>query len=156
MVRAVDAYFDRFTEEMTTFAGVAELLETLHGRYRLGLLSNFTDRRPVQRVLERDGLAAHLDAVVVSADVGYRKPQPAIFEHALEAVGATAERTLFVGDDPNDDIEGAKAVGMRTAWVKPGAEAPLLRWMNEDEPGVAEGADITVARVTELESFLAG
>lgn len=154
VTRAVDAYFDRFTEEMTTFPGVAELLEGLHARFRLGLLSNFTDPRPVRRVLERDGLASHFDAVVISADLGRRKPQPAIFEHALAELGSRPECALFVGDDPTDDIEGAKAVGMRTAWVKPGAEAPLMRWMSEDEPGAAEGADITVSRVTELESLL--
>ena len=140
---------------MTTYPGVAELLGSLHGRYRIGLLSNFTDPRPVRRVLERDGLAAYFDAVVISAELGRRKPVPAIFEHALGRLGATAERTLFVGDDPNDDIEGAKAVGMRTAWVRPGVEAPLLRWMDEEDPGEAEGADITVARVTELLSVLA-
>ena len=69
-------------------------------------------------------------------------------------LGVQADRTLFVGDDPKDDIEGAKAAGMRTAWVQPGVEAPLLRWMSEDEPEAAEGADITVARVTELASLL--
>ena len=153
--RAVDAYFDRFTDEMTTYPGVADLLDDLHGRYRIGLLSNFSDPRPVRRVLERDGLAVHFDAVVISADLDRRKPVPAIFEHALESLGATAARTLFVGDDPTDDIEGAKAVGMRTAWVQPGAEAPLMRWMSEDEPRAAEGADITVARVTELATVLA-
>ena len=152
---AVSAYFDRFAEEMTCFPGVAELLRSLHGRYRLGLLSNFTDPRPVRRVLERDGLAPYLDAVVISADVGRRKPVPAIFEAALEALGARPERTLFVGDDPDDDIGGAKAVGMRTAWVRPGSEAPLLRWMEGSEPGEALGADYTVDRVTELLGLLA-
>lgn len=154
VARAVDAYFDRFVQEMTTFPGVRELLARLHGRYRLGVLSNFTDPRPVRRVLERDGLAEYFDAVVISAEIGQRKPVPAIFEHALRALDARAEHTLFVGDDPNDDIEGAKAVGMRTAWVQPGVEAPLLRWMSEDEPAAAEGADLTVARVTELAGML--
>ena len=72
----------------------------------------------------------------------------------VSGLGAQAGRTLFVGDDPKDDIEGARAAGMRTAWVQPGVEAPLLRWMSEDEPEAAEGADITVARVTELASLL--
>ena len=79
----------------------------------------------MHRVLERDGLAPYLDAVVISADLGRRKPVPAVFRSALEQLGAAAETTLFVGDDPQDDIEGAKAVGMRTAWVRPGTEAAL-------------------------------
>jgi putative hydrolase of the HAD superfamily len=152
---AVSAYFERFAREMTCFPGVGELLRSLHGRYRLGLLSNFTDPRPVHRVLERDGLAPYFDAVVISADLGRRKPVPGVFRSALEQLGAAPATTLFVGDDPEDDIEGAKAVGMRTAWVRPGTEAPLLRWMEGTEPGEASGADITVDRVTELLSVLA-
>jgi HAD superfamily hydrolase (TIGR01549 family) len=152
--RAVDAYFDRFSRELTSYPGAADLLRGLHGRYRLGLLSNFTDPRPVHEVLAREGFAPYLDAVVISADLGRRKPIPAVFRRALEELGARAETTLFVGDDPADDIAGARAVGMRTAWVRPGADAPLLRWMNDDEPGEAEGADLTLERVTDLLDLL--
>ena len=70
------------------------------------------------RVLRRDvaelGLADRLDAVVLSTDLGVRKPDPRIFLHALETLGVDAVDTLFVGDRLVEDVQGAAEVGMTT------------------------------------------
>ena len=66
------------------------------------------------------GVAALVDAVVVSEEFGVNKPEPAIFNHALSLIGASASGTLFVGDNTVADIGGASAVGMRTAWMSHG------------------------------------
>ncbi|MGB7338895.1 MAG: HAD family hydrolase [Phototrophicaceae bacterium] len=50
---------------------------------------------------------------ISAADVGYLKPHPQIFHHALEQIGTTPENTLFVGDNSTADIAGAQGVGMR-------------------------------------------
>ena len=55
-----------------------------------------------------------VDAVVLSGEVGARKPEPAIFEAALAALGVDAAAALFVGDRLVDDVAGAAAVGMTT------------------------------------------
>jgi putative hydrolase of the HAD superfamily len=60
------------------------------------------------------GLAERLDFSVFSSEVGTRKPHPAIFERALEALGVEPERALFVGDRLYEDVRGASEVGMTT------------------------------------------
>jgi putative hydrolase of the HAD superfamily len=65
------------------------------------------------RVLERCGLADHLDGVLTSAAVGARKPDPAIFEAALELARCRADEAVHVGDTAADDVAGARAAGIR-------------------------------------------
>jgi putative hydrolase of the HAD superfamily len=69
----------------------------------------------VRRELEELEVGARVDVVVLSGEVGARKPEPAIFERALSELGVDAANALFVGDRLVDDIQGAAAVGMRTA-----------------------------------------
>lgn len=70
--------------------------------------------------LKKTGIADLVTACVVSEQFGIRKPDPRIFRHALERIGAAAESTLFVGDNPEDDILGAAGTGMGTAWISLG------------------------------------
>jgi putative hydrolase of the HAD superfamily len=77
----------------------------------------------VRAALERDGLARFIEAWAVSEDLGVDKPDPRIFEHALEVAGASASRSAMVGDRLDYDIEPANRAGMRTVWVLRG-EAP--------------------------------
>jgi putative hydrolase of the HAD superfamily len=63
-------------------------------------------------VLERCGLAAGFDAVVTSASVGARKPEPEIFRVALEVAGCEPDEAVMVGDTPEEDIAGARAIGI--------------------------------------------
>ena len=72
--------------------------------------------------LRNTGIADLVTACVVSEEFGAWKPDPAIFEHALELVGAEAESTVFVGDNSEHDILGAIGVGMSTAWMSLGRE----------------------------------
>jgi putative hydrolase of the HAD superfamily len=92
------------------------LLETLRDRgLKLGLVSNaFDPGWLLHRDLEQMGLAQRLDTSVFSSEVGVRKPHPAIFERALDALGVAAERTLFVGDRLYEDVRGAGELGMTT------------------------------------------
>jgi HAD superfamily hydrolase (TIGR01509 family) len=67
----------------------------------------------VDHILRRTGLADYLDAVVLSCHVGAVKPDPVIFEQALDALGVDARHALMVGDSQVADA-GAVAVGVRT------------------------------------------
>ncbi len=88
----------------------APLLDALRARgVRTAVLSNVgVDIRPV---MVREGL--HVDAVVLSCEVGAVKPQPEIFAAALDALGVAPEEALMVGDSWKDDA-GAAALGIRT------------------------------------------
>jgi putative hydrolase of the HAD superfamily len=93
------------------------LLETLRDRgLKLGLVSNaFDPGWLLHRDLEQMGIEERLDFSVFSSEVGTRKPHPAIFERALDALGVEPERSLFVGDRLYEDVRGASEVGMTTA-----------------------------------------
>jgi len=98
--------------------GVPEALEQLKSLGRtLAVVSNSDGT--VEQVLERQGLRPYLTAVFDSHLVGFEKPDPRFFQHALEATGARAEATLHVGDLYSADIEGGRAAGVHTALVDP-------------------------------------
>jgi putative hydrolase of the HAD superfamily len=60
------------------------------------------------------GLAERIDFAVFSSEVGKRKPHPAIFERALNALGVEAVDSVFVGDRLYEDVRGAGELGMTT------------------------------------------
>jgi HAD superfamily hydrolase (TIGR01549 family) len=97
-------------------ASTHALLEALRARgLKLGLVSNTASPLwLLEPVLEKQGLVERQDAIVLSAEVGKRKPHPAIFERALDELGVEAGDALFVGDRVEADVLGASRVGMTT------------------------------------------
>ena len=120
-----DAELDRFLraehaawEPARRLGGTTHaLLESLRGRgLKLGLVSNaFDPPELLHGDLEQLGIAPRIDYAVFSSEIGTRKPHPAIFERALGALGVEPGEALFVGDRLVQDVQGAAAVGMRTA-----------------------------------------
>jgi len=113
-----DAFFERLWARFSApdswlpRPGSHELLERLRARgLRTGVVSNFDRRLP--KILEGLGLAAQLDAIVLPSDARAAKPDRRIFALALERIGVTAAEALFVGDDAQRDIEGARAAGLQ-------------------------------------------
>ncbi|HET6350766.1 MAG TPA: HAD-IIIA family hydrolase [Coriobacteriia bacterium] len=82
---------------------------------KVGLISNWDRRLP--RIMEGLGLASYVDVTVVSAEVGLRKPDPRIFELALQQADVVPERAAHVGDHHYADIVGANAVGMTAVLI---------------------------------------
>jgi putative hydrolase of the HAD superfamily len=68
-------------------------------------------------VLEELGLGGLLNAIVTSAEAGAAKPDPVIFQAALQEVQCPAENALYVGDSPETDIAGARAAGIRAVLI---------------------------------------
>jgi putative hydrolase of the HAD superfamily len=84
---------------------------------RLAVCSNFSHGETARFVLEQAGLLEHFDPVVISEDVGIRKPRAEIFEAVLERLGAAPAEVIHVGDSLTADVAGAATLGMRTAWL---------------------------------------
>lgn len=84
---------------------------------RVAMASNFDAR--LHGVVAGLPPLAGLDALVVSSEVGVRKPGPEFFRATAERLGCAPEEVLFVGDDPTNDVAGARAVGMRAVLVDP-------------------------------------
>lgn len=96
--------------------GTLALLDALRDRgLCLGLVSNaFDPGWLVRRDLDAMGLAERLDVIVLSSEVGKRKPHPEPFARALRALGTAPENALFVGDSLYHDVKGAGEAGLTT------------------------------------------
>ncbi len=121
-------------------------LSQLSADYRLALVSNFDHAPTAHAIVARDGASELFEHVVISDEFGWRKPNPRIFEHTLDALGITAREALFVGDSIDDDVRGAHAAGLDVAWVNARGEAL---------PADAPRPDCVVASITELAAVLA-
>lgn len=92
------------------------VLDTLKDRYNLVLVSNFYGN--IEAILRDFRLEHYFSAIVESAVVGVRKPDPAIYRLGVEAAGVDASEVLVVGDSYDKDIVPAKAVGCKAVWLK--------------------------------------
>ena len=128
----------------------AALLARLNAKRPIALCSNFSHTPTALRLVEDFGLRPHLDVVVVSEAVGIRKPRAEIFEAVLEGLGVAPERVLHIGDKLKQDVAGAAAVGMRTAWVTRRVHDPEAELARHDGPP----PDCRVADLGELEAVL--
>ena len=107
-----------FLQYMRIEENTLRILNHLHKRYRLGVVSNMALPAAVTHALKKFGLAPYFEVVVISGEVGWRKPSPRIFQHALNQLKIDAPQVAFVGDSLDTDIQGAKQIGMKTIWVK--------------------------------------
>lgn len=99
---------------------------------RIGLISN--TQRPLQTFAAHFGLDGLIAGAVSSAEHGFLKPHPAIFETALLALGVTPAESVMVGDSVRHDIEGARRIGMRAVLLRrsgDGLSSPLQRSLGE-------------------------
>src|SRR5690242_19770411 len=86
----------------------------------------------LRAVLDETGLAPLLDGLVISAEVGASKPDPAIFARALEAAGVSPDQALHVGDTAEADLAGARAAGIRALHLdRSGADGDALASLAE-------------------------
>ena len=125
------------------------LLARLSERFKLGLVSNYPCGQSVRDSLARNGLAEFFDAIVVSADVGHVKPHPRPFKTALDQLGVTPQRALYVGDNWFGDVQGAKRLGMQAVHTTQyDTPEKFDRQPNDHD------ADLTIARLDELPQHL--
>jgi putative hydrolase of the HAD superfamily len=93
-----------------------EVLAVLRPKYRMVLVSNFYGN--IEAILRDFGLAEYFDAVIESAVVGVRKPDPEIYRLGVKATGCEAKDVTVVGDSYSKDIVPATEVGCRTIWIR--------------------------------------
>jgi glucose-1-phosphatase len=101
---------DREDEELVAY------IRSLRGKYKIGMLSNAW-KGALDQVARDHHFISAFDAVIFSADVHLRKPDPRIYHLMIARLGVKANEAVFV-DDFKDNIEGAKAVGLRTVHFK--------------------------------------
>ena len=114
------AHFGRSSQAAT---GALGLITWLRARgVKTGIV---TSGPPTQQIkIDALGVRSHIDAIVVSDEVGFAKPDPRIFRRALRRLDVDPREAWFVGDHPVNDVAGATAIGMRAFWLRRALEWP--------------------------------
>ncbi len=122
-----------------------DTLEWTRARYRMAMISNFDHAPTARLILEQHGIAGYFEEVLVSADLGWRKPRPEVFRQGLDTLGIAPGRAIFVGDNAEIDVGGAKGAGLAAIWI------------NRDGAAYPEGLaapDHTVAALPDIQKIL--
>lgn len=106
-----NAIFRQARNRVKPYAEVVEVLDALRGKYVLVAVSNGNAQ------IEKTPLAGCFDYAFMAEEVGAAKPDPALFHAASEATGIPLDAAMHVGDDPERDVQAARAVGMLGVWV---------------------------------------
>jgi len=107
------AYIDELPANNHLLPGAAELLEYLHPKYKLHIITNGFQK--VQHIkLEKSNIARYFKTVTSSEEVGVKKPNPLVFQTALEKANTSAAQSIMIGDTFEADILGAESVGMQS------------------------------------------
>ena len=118
-----DAYVEGLGAFGELYDNALVVLDELARHASLGLVTNGLGE--VQRMrIDRTGIAAHFDAIVISAEVGVSKPHGGIFDIAFRALGwPDKAAAVMVGDNLVSDIRGGADYGIATCWYNPGRRA---------------------------------
>ena len=118
LLAALDAYAGAVAGWCGVFVDARETLSLLRERgYRLGLLSNTWWAADWHNAdLAAHGLAEMLDELVYTSDLPHSKPHPSVFREIASRLQVAPEACVMIGDRQIDDVEGARAVGMRAIW----------------------------------------
>ncbi len=110
------AYREAVTNSLLPIPGVESLLKTLRAEYRLGLLTNGPVRAQRSKIEFLDW-ERFFDTTLVTGELPAGKPDAAAFRALLAELGTAAEETVYIGDTPFDDIEGATEAGIYAVQV---------------------------------------
>ncbi len=129
------------------------LLHTLHRFKKLALVSNFDHPPHVHSVLSKLNLTPYFDSVVISAEVGVKKPDPRIFDTALEQTAMKPEEVIYVGDT-EDDTKAARAAGIVPIRIQRNNEGNAFDFSTNKHNLEQEEFTPNVTTVTKLSEIL--
>jgi putative hydrolase of the HAD superfamily len=141
---AVNLFFEDYLNSLELRPCVKRLLKKASMEYKLGIISNFTYAPVIYAGLRNLDINQFFNVVLISEDVGWRKPHIKIFKEALKKLGITAKEAVYVGDSPAEDIMGAKAVGMKTIFV------PSQFYLIEDLKKSQQKPDFIIENICKL------
>ncbi len=118
-VRAMRAMNDRYLWHLgecdAPMEGAKELLDELSKKYLIGVLTNgFTEVQ--YRKLRSTGLDRYIQRMVISDEIGIQKPASRLFRYAEQETGAKADECIMIGDNPDNDIQGALNAGWKAIY----------------------------------------
>jgi putative hydrolase of the HAD superfamily len=156
--QAVEQYFYPFINCCQLIPGTREMLTNVADRYRLALVSNFTHPPAVEQILARVGIGQYFDEVLISGQLGVRKPHPTMFAELTRRFKLAPEDIIFVGDELQTDMIGAQGAGMHTVWMtyrqRLERPSPLVQFLGMSEQAEAIQPDHVVASWSEFLAIL--
>jgi HAD superfamily hydrolase (TIGR01549 family) len=114
---ALNVFFQDFIDTLELRESAKKLVNQAKEQCKVALISNFTHAPVIYKSLRKVGLSEFFNVVVVSEEVGWRKPSSRIFQDALNRLQVKACEAVYIGDSPNEDIKGAKQAGLKTVFV---------------------------------------
>ena len=103
--------------QLQLYPGVEHIIRQLHPKYQLAIISDGQTAYAVPE-LNAVGLAGYFDPIIISGDIGYRKPDERLFTAALTTMKMQPSEVLYVGNDMYRDVYGAQRLGMKTVFFK--------------------------------------
>jgi phosphoserine phosphatase len=131
-------------ERVEFFPDALPVLNALHGRYRMAIITNGFAETHEQKIARLE-LERFFDRVILAGELQMAKPDPAVFVHGMELLEVKPGESIMVGDRYDRDIEGAHAAGMRAVWI---------RCRDEEIPAGARPPDATIASIGALPEAL--
>jgi putative hydrolase of the HAD superfamily len=131
------ALYDHFAlaDPWIVYPEVHAVLQDLKAQFKLGIVSNFDTR--LYQVMDVLGLSEYFSSITLSTVTGVAKPQPEVFQAALEKHACVPQKALHVGDDWAEDYQGAMAAGLQGVW---------LNRNGQKRSAVAEISDLSALR----------
>lgn len=136
IIDACEAFFKPFIDTTTMVKSARMTLQKLKQKYKLGAVSDFLYPPVLRKMFQKFKLAGYFEAIVISAEVGWRKPHPAIFQTALKLLEVGPQETIFVGDSIRRDIVPAKKLGMRVILIDLRGKISTDKLREDEKPDV--------------------
>ncbi|MGB1283953.1 MAG: YjjG family noncanonical pyrimidine nucleotidase [Polaribacter sp.] len=134
-------YIDFLPEFKSLFEGTIELLEYLKNKYELHIITNGFEEVQNKKMLNSN-ISKYFTTITNSEIAGVKKPNPRVFEYALEIAKAKKEESIMIGDDLEADIQGALNTGLTAIHC------------NFDNQNIKNNSIISVTSLSEIKQYL--
>lgn len=130
--RLLHDYIEEFRNNCIPFPNLLSMLEGLKNcSIRLGIITNGKGKFQMDNIRAL-GIENYFDTILISEWEGIKKPNPEIFQKALRQLNVPANESMYVGDHPENDVKGAKNIGMLGVWKKD------IQWKNVEADFIVE------------------
>jgi len=134
-------YTEFYGASPVLYPGVHQLLTRLAKQYKLGLISKGRTIGQTRKI-EQTNIRGYFETILVSETEGIKKPDTRIFERCLQRMNVQAAHAIYIGDNPVNDIEPPRSLGMQAIWVDQGIYEPTA------------AANAVIQEIAELEEIL--
>lgn len=119
--KMASGYLEISPHKTNLFPGAIEVLNYLKDKYRLHIITNgFMEVQHIK--IKKSGLDHFFEGIHISEEIGFKKPEPEIFHHAVTQAGTIPDCCIMIGDNLETDIQGARNAGLHPVWFNPGKE----------------------------------